>query len=141
MERRSDVSESVPSPRDAEAVAEFLASLPHDPEARQNLNRYLGYYESLAVGANMGIVDREVLNRAWGRSILGVYFAYRDHIEKRRLESGLPSLYRELEDLCSWLTAHRSAAVVATRNTRTGDVSTTHLGDAAAPMARAQSGR
>jgi hypothetical protein len=101
QERRSHLQTSVPAGSNAERVNAFLADLRSDAggNRRRDLSRYLSYYETLAVGANTGVLDVDIVERAWGSVLVRSFAAYRAYIEERRATLRQPTLYREYETL------------------------------------------
>jgi Domain of unknown function (DUF4760) len=107
MERRSLLLNDVPSGGDKERVEEFMRNLGGDTERRRQLSRYLSHYEALATGVNLGVLDVEVVDRAWGSVIIRAFEAYQPYIESRRRKLSQPQLYSELECLVDSLKHRR----------------------------------
>jgi hypothetical protein len=94
--------------RNAEAAAEFLEAAERDPDAAAAIRAYLDYLETLAAGANEGVLDLSTIDRMTGSRIVAVAANYAPYIERRRGELGAPGLYRELERLAELIAAHRA---------------------------------
>jgi hypothetical protein len=107
MERRAALQEAIPSGGDKAQVADFLRQLDGDRERRRRLSRYLSHYEALATGANLGVLDIDVVDRSWGSVIIRTFDAYFPYIQERRRKLSQPQLYSELETLADSLKHRR----------------------------------
>jgi len=114
MERRIEWREVLPNDRDAEAVAAFVP-VPSDTAdpANKLLGDYLNYYELIAIGVNLGILDFETIYRVAGTRLIAAFDNYRGWIEGRREYFGSPALFCELEVLTDQLRENRRANTAA----------------------------
>jgi hypothetical protein len=62
-----------------------------------HLARYLGFFEALAAAVSADVYDIEVLDAVAGFRIRNITENYRPFFERRRIEAGANSAYRELE--------------------------------------------
>ncbi|MRH88340.1 DUF4760 domain-containing protein [Nocardia sp. SYP-A9097] len=71
----------------------------HDRQEFMDLRSYLGYLENIAAGVNMGIFDRDVVDRTVGNRLIRAWERYGDWIQDVRRLQHNGRLYEELESL------------------------------------------
>ena len=82
---------------------EQVELLMNNPELWAMLKDLLGLFEHLAVGVNTGVFDIDLINRMAGDYLIGIFDRFTVYVQKRRIDSGLTSLYCEYEQLITQL--------------------------------------
>ena len=109
MERRHVLLSEVPEGTNVEELAQILVEVESDDARRRTLHRYISFYESLSVGVNTNALDIEIVDRAWGSSIIRTFTSYAPYIRARRAIINQPTLFMELEQLAANLQRRRGA--------------------------------
>ncbi|SEQ87475.1 DUF4760 domain-containing protein [Streptomyces radiopugnans] len=119
MDRRRQLrEEGIPDERDQRAVSRLIARATAGDEAAAGLiAAYLTTYNSLGVGARSDAFDLQVIDQAWGGSIIATWEGYLPWIEGRRQVRGEPRLYEDLE----WLAVHMTPRRIAVPRRAEGD--------------------
>jgi hypothetical protein len=99
MERRHTIISVLPSIADPGGIANILSRADEDIETRRLVERYIGYYEHLSVGVNTGALDKEIVDRTMGGTLIQIWHSYKPWILQQRKKRNWPSLYIEIEFL------------------------------------------
>lgn len=95
----------LPSVNDPKDVERFLEAIPnwHDSDDPNNIliMRYLGAWETVATGINLGAYERDVIDRLNGPEVVRLCRTFGPWIEARRERTGQANLYREIELVAS----------------------------------------
>lgn len=94
-------SAGLPSVNTVNDVEEYLGQIADwkDPDHPDNVlvQRYLGWWETLATGVNLGAYELEVIDRLNGPEIVRVWLKFEPWILARREAYSQPNLYHEIE--------------------------------------------
>ena len=101
LEQRRAMRHTLPDDFDEGAVAAFIdrAADGKDPTLDVALDGYLWYMETLALGVTSGVYDFETVLYMLGARISAIAENYQRHMERRRRETGVHTLYVEIEAL------------------------------------------
>lgn len=99
MDRRHAIISVLPSIADPGGIANTLSRADEDIETRRLVERYIGYYEHLSAGVNTGALDKEIVDRTMGGTIIQIWHSYKPWILQQRKKRNWPSLYVEIESL------------------------------------------
>jgi hypothetical protein len=100
---------TLPDAFDEAAVAAFAEqAISGDyPAVASALEGYLMLLETLALGVSIGIYDFETVFQMFGARINAVAKNYRPYIERRRQQTGVRTLYIEIEQLSNEVNSFR----------------------------------
>lgn len=108
---RQELVRKLPSHTEPDEVNAAIAkALSGDyPDLRADIKAYLGYFETLSGGVNLGIYDIATIDRLTGSRIINTFNRWRPYVDAVRDQTGSASLYAEFEALADELGRRRAA--------------------------------
>lgn len=111
LEKRESLRGVLPYDGDAAAIAAVTSRVMLEGgELQSIITGYIGLFELLAMGINVGVFDIDVLERMAGTRVRALATNYGPWINARREELGHPRLYSELVELGLRLDARNAVA-------------------------------
>lgn len=105
-EQKRSIWSQLPDDFDENAVATFVKEITSRKGNRQrevDLKGYLTMMETLAAGVSIGIYDLPTVEQMMGARISCIAQGYRSYIDRRRRDTGVSTLYIEIEWLAKEL--------------------------------------
>jgi hypothetical protein len=118
LEQRRSIWSQLPDDFNEDAIATFVKEITSKKRNQQReveLKGYLTMMETLALGVSIGIYDLPTVSQMMGSRISCVAQGYRHYIERRRRETGVSTLYVEIEWLDQQLERFRNTLPEAQR--------------------------
>jgi hypothetical protein len=100
LEQRRSIWSQLPDDFDEEAIATFVREIKNNKRSQWrevDLKGYLTLMETLAFGVSIGIYDLPTVGHMMGSRISCVVQGYRLYIDLRRRETGVSTLYIDIE--------------------------------------------
>jgi hypothetical protein len=97
--------------RDEQDVRRSVLSIDSKDPLDSTLQDFIGFFEELATGVNLGVYDVDIVDHLMGTRVIRAFKAFEPWIERRREEYGVPGLYREFQTLAEAIERRRASAV------------------------------
>lgn len=126
MEQRRVLWGALPDDFDETAIAAFIREVRDGAESTResDLRDYLSLMETFALGVSIGVYDLKTVSQMMGSRISSLANAYRPYFEHLRRQTGISTLYveiewldRELTSLCESLPDDQRRALRQPRST------------------------